>query len=254
MTERTLIEAKDLQIRYGNTVALDKVSFHVHAGERIALVGPNGAGKSTLLNALSGLNPIQAGSLSLNPANGHPLRIAFLSQHATLDWSFPLSMLDAVMLGLETKLPRKQARTAAMEALELVNLHDLAGRRINQLSGGQQQRLLIARALAVRADVMLMDEPLVGLDSPSRESVFACLDTLRDQQIPVLVAMHDLNLASSRFPRALLLNKTLIADGKPEDIFTTEHLTATYGSHLHVVRTETGAILVSDTCCGGGHA
>ncbi len=253
MSESTLIEASGLQVRYNSSIALDNVSFRVTQGERIAVVGPNGAGKSTLFNTLTGLKSIQAGSLSLHQMNAHPFRIAFLPQRPTLDWSFPLSILDAVQLGLDIKLPRKQAKTAALEALELVNLHDLAGKRINQLSGGQQQRVLIARALAVKSDALLMDEPLVGLDSPSRESVFACLDTLRERRIPVMVAMHDLNLASARFPRALLLNKTLIADGSPEEIFTTENLTATYGSHLHVVRTEDGAILVSDTCCGGGH-
>jgi ABC-type Mn2+/Zn2+ transport system ATPase subunit len=253
VSDRALIEVSGLQVGYNGSPALENVNFHVSKGERIAVVGPNGAGKSTLFLALSGLKPVQAGSLSLNPANGGPLRIAFLPQRPTLDWSFPMTILDAVELGLDIKLPRKEAKVAALEALELVNLQDLAGERINRLSGGQQQRVLIARALAIKADALLMDEPLVGLDSPSRESVFSCLDTLAERHIPVMVALHDLNLASARFSRALLLNKTLIADGKPTDIFTTENLTATYGSHLHVVRTDDGAVLVSDTCCGGGH-
>ncbi len=253
MSERLLIEAAGLKVSYRDAVALEDISFAVYEGERIAVVGPNGAGKSTLFNTLTGLKALQAGSLSLHPVNGTPLRIAFLPQKPSLDWGFPLTVLDAVTLGLELKLPKREAKQAALDALELVHLGNLRKRRINELSGGQQQRVLIARALAIRADVLLMDEPLVGLDQPSREDVFAVLDTLSQRRIPVLVALHDLNLATERFPRALLLNRRLVADGSPADIFSTENLTRTYGSHLHVVTTDQGSVLVSDTCCGGRH-
>ncbi|GBE30893.1 hemin import ATP-binding protein HmuV [bacterium BMS3Bbin04] len=253
MREGSLIEVSGLRVQYGNSVALENVSFQVHAGERIAVVGPNGAGKSTLFHTLAGLKKAQAGSVLMHSTSNNPLNIAFLPQRPTLDWTFPMSVLDAVQLGLSLKLSRHEAKRESLDALDLVSLGDLAKTRINRLSGGQQQRVLIARALAVKADALLMDEPLVGLDTPSRESVFNCLDTLTERNIPVMVALHDLNLAAARFSRTMLINKTLIADGKPTDIFTTENLTATYGSHLHVVRTEDGAVLVSDTCCGGGH-
>ncbi|HEX04608.1 MAG TPA: ATP-binding cassette domain-containing protein, partial [Bacteroidetes bacterium] len=106
MREGSLIEVSGLRVQYGNSVALENVSFQVHAGERIAVVGPNGAGKSTLFHTLAGLKKAQAGSVLMHSTSNNPLNIAFLPQRPTLDWTFPMSVLDAVQLGLSLKLSR----------------------------------------------------------------------------------------------------------------------------------------------------
>lgn len=244
------LRVEDLAVRFGPVEALRSVSFALDAGERVAVAGPNGAGKSTLFQTLAGLRAASDGRV-LRGDGGAPPRIAYLPQRPSVDWSFPLTVLDAVLLGLHPARKRSEARSAAHTALETVHLIDRRSAPIRTLSGGQQQRLLIARALAMRADILLMDEPLTGLDKPNQDGLFASLDRLSNAGVPVLVALHDLNLAAQRFPRALLLNRELIADGVPDSIFTTENLTRTFGSHLHVVRTDEGAVLVADSCCDG---
>lgn len=244
------VEVSGLRVMYGPAVALEGVAFRADAGERVAVVGPNGAGKSTLFRSIAGLLPVRDGSVRLHAGgNGSRAPVAYLPQRPGLDWSFPLTVLDAVTLGLDLELGRHRARTAALDTLELVGLGELLSRRINRLSGGEQQRLLIARAIARSARVLLMDEPLAALDAPARERVFRCVRDLADGGVAVLIALHDLNFAAANFPRVILLNRTVIADGSPEQVFNEANLSRTYGSHLRVVRTEEGGLIVSDMCC-----
>jgi manganese/iron transport system ATP-binding protein len=129
---------------------------------------------------------------------------------------------------------------------------DLADRQIGELSGGQQQRMFIARALAQEAELMLMDEPLAGLDVPAREGIFHIMNELRQRQVTVMVATHDLNLAAERFDRVMLLNSRLLGMGRPNEVFTAERLQMAYGGHLRLVQTDNGLMVLSDTCCGRG--
>jgi ABC-type Mn2+/Zn2+ transport system ATPase subunit len=126
----------------------------------------------------------------------------------------------------------------------------LAKRQINQLSGGQQQRMFIAQALAQEAELMLMDEPLTGLDVNSQEEVFGILDRLQQQHVTILISLHDLKMAAERFDRVMLLNHQMLGLGVPEDVLTPENLVPAYGGHLHLVSTEDGALALGDTCCG----
>ncbi len=127
---------------------------------------------------------------------------------------------------------------------------DLADRQIGELSGGQQQRMFIARALAQEAALMLMDEPLTGLDVPAQKDVMAILDELRQRQVTVMVATHDLNLAADQFDRVMLLNVRLLGIGRPRDVFSPERLQEAYGNQLHLVQTGDNLMVLSDTCCG----
>jgi ABC-type Mn2+/Zn2+ transport system ATPase subunit len=122
-------------------------------------------------------------------------------------------------------------------------------RQISQLSGGQQQRMFITRALAQEAELMLIDEPLTGLDVSSQEDVFRILDQLQSQEVTVLVSLHDLNLASQQFDRVMLLNKEMLGIGVPDEVLTPENLVAAYGEHLHLVPTDDGMLALGDTCC-----
>jgi ABC-type Mn2+/Zn2+ transport system ATPase subunit len=128
----------------------------------------------------------------------------------------------------------------------------LAKRQIGELSGGQQQRVFIARALAQEAELMLMDEPLTGLDVTSQEDIFRLLDELGQRGVTVLVATHDLNLAAERFDRLMLLNRRLLGIGQPEEVFTPERLMQAYGGHMRLIHTQDGVLALSDTCCGEG--
>jgi manganese/iron transport system ATP-binding protein len=131
-------------------------------------------------------------------------------------------------------------------------MDDLSKRQISQLSGGQQQRMFIARAIAQEAELMLMDEPLTGLDTPSQESLLDLLDTLREQHVTVMVATHDLEQAARHFDRIMLLNHRLIAFGEPTAVMRTEILLQAYGTRLRPVDGQAGMVTLDDSCCDEG--
>ena len=186
---------------------------------------------------------------------GH-ICIAYLPQRSQVDWSFPLSVADVVMMGRVGKLgllrrPSAGDKVSVRNCLELVGLAELAGRPIGALSGGQQQRMFIARALAQEAELMIMDEPLTGLDLPAQEEVLSIIKELRSLDATVMIAVHDLNLAAERFDRIMLLNGRILGMGSPKEVFSARLLKEAYGGHLQVVETEEGTLLFSDTCCEG---
>ena len=250
-----LLELCAVSLRYNGRVALEAVSFQVNNGQRVAVVGPNGAGKSTLFKVIAGLLPATSGEVKVSGAGpGGHICIAYVPQRSQVDWEFPVVVNDVVMMGRIGKLgllrwPRARDWDYVHHALEVVGLSHLANRQIGELSGGEQQRMFIARALAQEAELMLMDEPLTGLDLPSQEGIFEILDGLGQQGVTVLIAMHDLKLATDRFEQVMLLNRRLIGYGKPTDIFTPERLVAAYGGHLHLVGAGDELLALSDTCC-----
>ena len=247
-----ILDVRDLTVRYNGRVALEKVTFHLHEGERIAVVGPNGAGKSTLFQVVSGVLPPSAGEVKIfgSRPGGH-VCIAYIPQRSQVDWNFPVSVADVVMMGRSAKLgllnwPHKRDWEYVHHALEIVELADLASRQIGQLSGGQQQRMFIARALAQEAELMLMDEPLSGLDTPSQEGLLNLMDTLRTQNVTVMVATHDLDQAARHFDRIMLLNHRIIAFDMPQNVMHTEHLLEAYGGRLKI---DPGGTMLVDDCC-----
>jgi ABC-type Mn2+/Zn2+ transport system ATPase subunit len=255
LEDAPFLKVSDLNFRYNGLSALEAVSFELQVGEQVAVVGPNGAGKSTLFKVISGVLPASSGEVHLS---GHaPLGhicIAYLPQRSEVDWSFPVTVRDVVMMGRVRKLgllrwPKAPDWTLVDECLSLVGMTSLARRQIGELSGGQQQRMFIAQALAQEAELLLMDEPLGGLDAPSQEEVFRILDELRGRMVTVMVATHDLGLAAGRFDRVMLLNHHLMGFGKPDEVFTEERLRLAYGGHLQMVETKDGMMIFDDTCC-----
>ena len=231
----------DVSAGYGRGPAvLDQVSFAVPPGQRVAIVGPNGAGKSTLFKVIAGLMPHRTGDVLVHGHSHHAgdcPSIGYVPQRESVDWRFPLTVLDVVVMGTIREVgwlrwPGRHQRRAAAEALAQVGLAGLAGRPIADLSGGQQQRVFIARALAQRADVLLLDEPFGGVDVEAREAIFAILDDLRRQDVTVLLSTHDLEMATTRFDRLLLLNRRVVADGSAELALTPERLAAAYGGRV----------------------
>jgi manganese/iron transport system ATP-binding protein len=253
-----ILEVSDLTVGYNGVTALDHVSFVLHLGERVAVVGPNGAGKSTLFKVIAGVLDPTSGEVRVAGCNprGH-ICIAYVPQRNDVDWRFPVTVEDVVMMGRFGRLgllrrPGRQDRAIVLQCLGTVGLADLAKRQIGELSGGQQQRMFIARALAQESSLMLMDEPLTGLDIPAQERILELLDVLRTEGVTVMVATHDLNQASDYFDRVMLLNNRLMGFGTAAEVFTADHLRDAYGGQLRLVETGEGLMALNDTCCGTG--
>lgn len=247
-----ILDVQHISVRYDGNAALEDINFHLHVSERVAVVGPNGAGKSTLFKVVSGVLPPSSGDVTIfgSRPGGH-VCIAYIPQRSQVDWNFPVSVADVVMMGRSAKLgplnwPHKGDWEHVHHALQTVGLSDLATRQIGQLSGGQQQRMFIARALAQEAELMLMDEPLTGLDTPSQEGLLNLLDTLRTQKVTLMVATHDLDQAARHFDRIMLLNHRLIAFDVPQNVLQTDYLLQAYGGRLKI---ESGGTMVVDDCC-----
>jgi manganese/iron transport system ATP-binding protein len=251
-----ILEVSDLTVAYNGTPALDGITFVLRMGERVAVVGPNGAGKSTLFKVIAGVLEPTSGDVRVAGCSPRShICIAYVPQRADVDWAFPVTVEDVVMMGRFGKLgflrrPGRADRAYVRSCLETVGLEDLARRQISELSGGQQQRMFIARALAQESSIVLMDEPLNGLDVSAQERILEILDTLKAQGVTVMVATHDLNQAAETFDRVMLLNRHLLGIGTAEEVFTARHLESAYGGQLRLVETGEGLMVLSDTCCG----
>ncbi len=251
-----ILSIKDLSVQYEAGHALEDISFEVISGERMAVVGPNGAGKSTLFKAIAGLLRPDRGSVSVFGVEPRShICIAYLPQRNQVDWNFPVTVADVVMMGRTRKIgflrwPAKSDKEIVNRSLQIVGMTSLSQRQISQLSGGQQQRMFIARALAQEADLLLMDEPVTGLDTPSQEELFKVLDSLKKSGVTVLLALHDLKLAATSFDRVLLLNHRLIGLGSPANALSEENLKQAYGDRIQVLAHEQDIAVLDDSCCG----
>lgn len=249
------LEVDNIVVGYDDTPVLDGVSFSVAHGGQVAVVGPNGAGKSTLFKALVGLLPLRSGGVLIHgkPLGHHLDTVAYVPQRGEVDWHFPVSVEDVVMMGRYRhsggmKTSRQAERAAIATALEQMGITPLARKSIGDLSGGQQQRVFLARALAQRPHILLMDEPFSGVDVTTQEVTLDLLQQLKTQMVTVLVSTHDLNMAAERFETTLLLNRGVIAYGPASTVLTPENLQAAFGSHVLVMD---GAVVV-DECCSHG--
>ena len=250
-----ILRVKNLTVSYESGVALEDVSFELAPGERVAIVGPNGAGKSTLIKAIAGVLEPTSGKVEIfgHDPDGH-ICIAYVPQRTQVDWNFPVTVTDVAMMGRIGqmglfRIPTAKDRKLVQNALDVVSMKHLAQRQISQLSGGQQQRMFIARALAQEAELILMDEPMTGLDVPSQDNIFEILDELRKDGVTVLVSLHDLQMASERFDKVILLNRNLLAIGPAEDALRTENLIHAYGGSLQLFPIEDGGVALKTTCC-----
>jgi manganese/iron transport system ATP-binding protein len=256
--EAPVVEFRAVTIRYGDgRPALEDTSFTLTRGERVAIVGPNGAGKSTLLKAIAGILTPSTGSVDVYGAvAGMHICIGYVPQRSQVDWNFPVTVSDVVLMGRVARIgllrqAGRDDRRLVAESLAQVGMSELSGRQIGELSGGQQQRVFIARALAQEAELLLMDEPLTGLDVPAQEAIFNILDLLRARGMTVLVSTHDLQLAADRFDRLMLLRRRIIGFGSAAEVLTPANLRQAYGSHMTVIAAPEGVLALGDTCCEG---
>ncbi|MDZ4765630.1 MAG: metal ABC transporter ATP-binding protein [Chloroflexota bacterium] len=232
-----VLDVRDLTVIYRGDPALQSVSFHVHAGERVAIIGPNGAGKSTLIKAIMGL--IQPRSGVIIHADESTGRLGYVPQHEGVDWDFPVTVRDVVMMGCARQIgwlrrPRREHHAAVAEALDRVGMSALATRQVGELSGGQRRRTFIARALAQRAEMLILDEPFSGVDASAQAELLDVLDALNADGLTILLSTHDLDMAYRRFDKVLALNRHAIAYGTPDQVYTADSLATLFGKQVTI--------------------
>lgn len=254
------VQLRQVTATYEGVTALDNITFDLAQGDQVAVVGPNGAGKSTLFNLIAGTLAPGQGTVNIygSGAQGHRC-VGYVPQRNRIDWRFPVTVADVVMMGRVGMIgllrwPRRQDRDIVAQALDRVKLSGLARRQIGELSGGQQQRVFLARALAQEANLLLLDEPLTGLDLPSQETILELLAQLRQQGVTVLVATHDLHQAATHFAKIMLLNRRLIGLGTPQQVLTPSLLSQAYGSQLQIIHSAQGDLLLTDPYGDEAHA
>ncbi len=232
------LQVTGLTVSYQQEPVLRDVTVRIETGRITAVIGPNGAGKSTLLKAVLGLIPISSGGVEVfgEPIDRARARVAYVPQTETVDWDFPVTAEEVVLMGRYPRLglfgrPRQADRQAAAAAFKMVGMTDYASRHIRQLSGGQQQRVFIARALAQQADILLLDEPFVGVDARTEETIFRLMGELAGLGKTLVVVIHDLTQLE-RFDDVVMLNRSLIASGPVATTATPENLSRTYGGRL----------------------
>ncbi|GAB2473994.1 anchored repeat-type ABC transporter ATP-binding subunit [Xylanimonas ulmi] len=219
------LRVEGVTVDLGGRTVLREAHLAVDRGELVGLLGPNGAGKTTLLRCVLGVQPVVAGRVLVEGRPARPGRapIGYVPQRHEFAWDFPICVADAVMTGLTGRLglrrrPGDAEWQAVADALDRVQLTALARRPVGQLSGGQRQRVLVARALAPRPRLLLLDEPFTGLDLPTQEVLAALFTALAREGRAVLMTTHDLLGALDSCDRLALLNRTVVATGAPADL------------------------------------
>ncbi|WP_370450887.1 metal ABC transporter ATP-binding protein [Mesonia sp. HuA40] len=239
--EKLAIKIDDLTVAYDYKPVLWDIDLKIPEGVLMAIVGPNGAGKSTLIKAILGIIKPIAGSVKIfgKPYKAQRAKVAYVPQKGTVDWDFPTTALDVVMMGTYGSLgwikrPGQAQRKSALEALEKVGMLAFKNRQISQLSGGQQQRIFLARALVQNASIYFMDEPFQGVDATTERAIIKILKELRDAGKTLIVVHHDLQTVPEYFNWVTFLNVKRIASGPVKDIFNDDNLTKTYGINYKV--------------------
>ncbi|MGI5849102.1 MAG: ABC transporter ATP-binding protein [Christensenellales bacterium] len=236
--------------------ALDNVSFHIRTGSFCGIIGPNGSGKTTLLRCISGyLTPDEGGvliddnNISCFSVREIARRMALVQQHASLEYDF--TVMDIVLTGRNPYMKRLRGETRqdyaiANSALEKAGILHLKDRIVTTLSGGEWQRMILARALCQQADILLLDEPVTGLDIRHQVTIMSAAKRLAaNQGISVVCVLHDLNLAYSYCDQIVLLkNGAVFAEGEPADVLTKINLETVYETKINIIRCSGGIFIL----------
>ncbi len=232
------LELRDVHVRYREVVALDGVTLRLRPGRVCGLVGVNGSGKSTLFKTVAGtVRPDRGGVEVLGHEPERARReglVGYVPQSEAVDWTFPLSVREVVMTGRYGRMgplrrPRRADREAVQQALEEVELADLADRQIGRLSGGQRKRAFVARGIAQGARLLLLDEPFAGVDKRSEGTITRLLRDLARDGRTVLVSTHDLQALPALCDEAVLLHRRVLVHGTPSDVLRPEALALAFG-------------------------
>lgn len=237
------IELHDVSTSYDRKTVLSNINLSLESGKLYGLLGPNGAGKSTLFKSILGLVKPDSGEITINHRSVTEVRdkIAYIPQKEDIDWSFPATVIDIVITG---RLPHKKQfesytkndKEIAFDALEKVGMLEFKDRQISDLSGGQQQRIFIARALCEEAEILMFDEPFVGVDITTEEKIVGLIKNLVKEKKTVLIIHHDLSKVKEYFDAVIMINQRLIAAGNTDTTFTNANIAATYGGRLTILQ------------------
>lgn len=229
------IHVEDLTVSYGESPVLWDVDVDIEKNSITAIVGPNGAGKSTLLKCILGFVKSISGVIKIHDKDLADVRkeIAYIPQVSAVNWNFPIRVKDVVLMGRYASLgwlkwPRKKDKELAHQALCEMGMEEFENRQISQLSGGQKQRVFIARALCHDADLIIMDEPLAGVDQTSEQIIMDKIKELQKSGKTIVCVHHDLHTLKKYFDHVVFINKYVVASGKTEDVLTEENIRKTY--------------------------
>lgn len=248
-----LVTLDGLTCGYGADSVLRHVDLQIAEHEFVGIVGPSGAGKTTLLRAISG---------AIRPAAGRVmrrrgLRVAYVPQVETINWSFPVTVRECVLMARAASrlVPwaSRAERAAVAEVLARLGIEELGDRHIRELSGGQQQRVFIARALLGQPELLLMDEPVCGVDVRLRHEVLHLLEELNACGLAIALTTHDLNGIAAHLPRLVCLNGSVLGVGPPADVLTPDVLERTYGASMAVLEHGGMRVVVDGRRHGPGH-
>ena len=236
------IQVKGVNISYERKRVLSNIYLDIEHGYIYGLIGPNRAGKSTLFKTILGLIEPNSGKISVlgDEIKKVRKRIAYVPQKDEIDWDFPATVYDIVLMGRyphKKVLQRmdKEDHRIANEAIEKVGMSSFSKRQIGALSGGQQQRVFIARALCQQAEIFLLDEPFVGVDITTENKIIDILKALTSEGKTVMIVHHDLATADDYFDKVILLNQRLITYGDTDEVFTQQNIAKTYASQLNIL-------------------
>ena len=235
-----VVEINNLTVQYPDVKALDDVSFVVNQGDFLGIIGPNGAGKSTLFDAMLNLNTKYQGTIKffgkdIKKSKDYLKEIGYVPQKPVFEKNFPVTVLDVVRMGLR----KESDENKIDEILQQLWIHELGNRRIGELSGGQQQRVFIAKALVNNPKILILDEPVTGIDQQSIELFYSILRELNSKQkITIIWSSHDLDAVNQLANHVACLNRTLFFHGKSEKFFSDDELVKQYSEasmqeHMH---------------------
>lgn len=254
------IVATDISVSYGHIVALAPSSFAIPSSQVTAVIGPNGSGKSTVLNVMAGLVQPTNGTIEVALGKGRGNGISYVLQTTSVNEALPVSVREVVTMGrYATAGPYRRLgtvdRRAVDEAMDRMEITAIASRHLHDLSGGQRQRAFVAQGLAQDHSILMLDEPLTGIDLTTAQAIDAVIHDETERGCTVILTTHDLSEAQFA-DHVLLLSGRVVASGPPDEVLTAENLVAAYGpALLHV--DEAGTMFVDDphhTHLPGRHA
>ncbi|MFB5622528.1 MAG: metal ABC transporter ATP-binding protein [Nitrosarchaeum sp.] len=235
-----VVEIDHLTIEYPDVKAIDDVSFTVNQGDFLGIIGPNGAGKSTLFASMLNLNTKYKGTIKffgidIRKSKNYLKEIGYVPQKPIFEKNFPATVNDVVKMGLQ----KESDESKIDEILQQLWIHELSERRIGELSGGQQQRVFIAKALVNNPKVLILDEPVTGIDQQSIDLFYSILKELNSKQnITIIWSSHDLDAVNKLANHVACLNRTLFFHGESDDFFENDALVKQYSEasmqeHMH---------------------
>jgi zinc/manganese transport system ATP-binding protein/zinc transport system ATP-binding protein len=245
-----LVTISHMSAGYHRTPVIEDVDLTIMRGDFVGLVGPSGAGKTTLLRSILGAVDVFHGSIDLAHVDGHRARAGYVPQLNSVDWHFPVTVEEVVMMGLAARsglLPwsSRANRDAAGRVMSRLGIGHLRERHIRELSGGQQQRVFLARALVSNPHLLLLDEPTAGVDIKTRDDMLHLVDELNHEGITIVLTTHELNAVAAHLPWVICINGGIVAEGPPERVFTPSILGRTYNAKMNVF-THDGMVMVAE--------